>query len=200
MAFSHWPLAISLLEELKIKNYFLILHFAFCILHFVSATAQTQTPLYIVNGVEMESVQHIPEQNIEYIDHLPANEATVAKYGDRANNGVIIVTLRYDKEAQFMGDKPLADYIAERVKWPENFGVARYVARYTIGADGSFRLGTELESTDHQLRKRVLKVLHNLPAWQPATKQGKAVDSEYVLRVQLPRGKAMPKEPYIVIR
>lgn len=148
----------------------------------------------------MESVKHIPERNIEHIDHLEANEATVAKYGERANNGVIIVTLRYDKEAKFLGDKPLADYVSERVKWREEFGVARFVARYTVGADGSFRLGEILQSTDHQLRKRVLKVLQSLPAWQPATKQGKAVESEYVLAVQLPKGKAMPKEPYIVIR
>jgi hypothetical protein len=179
---------------------FLILHFAFCILHFVSASAQTQTPLYIVNGVEMESVKHIAEANIEHIDHLEANEATVAKYGERANNGVIIVTLRYDKEAEFTGDKSLTNYVSERVKWNENYGVARFVARYTIEADGSFHLGSILESTDHQLRKRVLKALQHLPKWHPATKQGKAVASEYVLAVQLPRGKEMPREPYIVIR
>ena len=197
MAFSPWPLAISLLEELK---RFLILHFAFCILHFVSTTAQTQTPLYIVNGVEMESVQHIPEQNIEHIDHLPANEETVAKYGERANNGVIVVTLRYDKEARFTGGNSLTDYVSERVKWSEEFGVARFVARYTIAADGTFHLGDILQSTDHQLRNRVLKVLKTLPKWEPATKQGKAVESDYVLAVQLPKGKAMPKEPYVVIR
>ena len=148
----------------------------------------------------MESVQHIPEENIEHIDHLPANEITVAKYGERANNGVIIITLCYDKEAEFKGEKSLADYVSERVKWPDNYGVARFVARYTIGADGSFRLGDILQSTDHQLRKRVLKVLQSLPKWQPATKQGKAVESEYVVAIQLPKGKEMPKEPYIVIR
>lgn len=179
---------------------FLILNFALCILHSVSASAQTQTPLYIVNGVEMESVRHIPEENIEHIDHLEANEESVAKYGERANNGVIIVTLRYDKEAEFTGGTSLADYVEERVKWPENYGVARFVTRYTIGADGEFRLGDILQSTDHQLRKRVLKVLQSLPKWQPATKQGKAVESDYVLAVQLPKGKEMPKEPYIVIR
>ena len=148
----------------------------------------------------MESVKHIAEANIEHIDHLETNEATVAKYGERANNGVIVISLRYDKEAEFMGGKSLADYVAERVKWPDNYNVARFVARYTIEADGSFRLGSTLESTDHQLRKRVLKVLQNIPKWQPATKLGKAVASEYVLVVQLPRGKEMPKEPYIVIR
>ena len=178
----------------------LILNFAFCILHFVSAAAQTQNPLYIVNGVEMESVQHIPEENIEHIDHLPANEETVAKYGERANNGVIIVTLRYDKEARFGGQKSFTDYIGERIKWPENFGVARFVARYTITADGKFLLGSILESTDNQFRKRVLKALKYVPNWQPATKQGKAVDSEYIFAIQLPKGKEMPKEPYIVIR
>ena len=195
MAISHWPLAISFWGKLR---RFLILNFAFFILH--SASAWAQKPLYIVNGVEMESVKHIPEKNIEHIDHLPANEESVAKYGERANNGVIIVTLRYDKEAKFTGGKSLVDYVGERVKWPENYGVARFVARYTIEADGSFRLGTILQSTDHQFRKRVLKVLQSLPKLEPATKQGKAVESEYVLAVQLPKGKDMPKEPYIVIR
>ena len=167
----------------------------------MSAVAQKQTtPLYIVNGVEMESVKHIPEKNIEHIDHLAADEATVAKYGDRANNGVIIISLRYDKEAEFTADKLLADYVAERVKWPDNYGVARFVARYTIAADGSFTLGSILESTDSQFRKRVLRALQDIPKWKPATKQGKPVESEYVLAVQLPRGKALPKEPYIVIR
>ena len=184
---------------MRIKNY-LILNFAFCILHFAPAKAQVQTPLYIVNGVEMESVKHIPEENIEHIDHLAANEATVAKYGERANNGVIVISLRCDKEAEFIGGKSLADYVAERVKWSEHYGVARFVARYTIGADGSFHLGSILESTDHQLRKRVIKVLHTLPQWRPATKQGKAVDSDYILSIQLPRGKQMPPEPYIIIR
>ena len=148
----------------------------------------------------MESVKHIAEANIEHIDHLEANEATVAKYGERANNGVIVISLRYDKEAEFTGGKSLTDYVSERVKWSENYDVARFVARYTIASDGTFHLGTILEATDHQLRKRVVKALQDMPAWHPATKQGKAVESEYVLAVQLPKGKTMPKEPYIVIR
>lgn len=158
------------------------------------------TPLYIVNGVEMASVQHIEEDNIEHIDHLEANEQTVAKYGERANNGVIIITLRYDKEASFPAAENFNDYIATRVKWSEHWGAARFVARYTIGADGAFRLGEILESTDNTLRKRVLKVLKSVPHWQPATKQGKGVESDYVLAIQLPKGVEMPKEPYIVIR
>ena len=177
-----------------------LLMFVCLLCGFIASAQQNSHPLYIVNGRVWQSVTHIPEENIEHIDHLEANEDSVAKYGERANNGVIIVTLRYDKEAEFTGGASLADYVEERVKWPDNYGVARFVARYTIGADGSFRLGDVLQSTDHQLRKRVLKVLQSLPKWQPATKQGKAVESDYVLAVQLPKGKEMPKEPYIVIR
>ena len=180
---------------------FFIFNFSFLIACFATVQAQNRAmPLYIVNGVEMESVRHIPEENIEHIDQLEVNETTVAKYGERANNGVIVITLRYDREAEFSADKSLSDYVAERVKWPDNYGVARFVARYTIATDGSFRLGSVLESTDHQLRKRVLKALKGLPKWKPATKQGKAVESDYVLSIQLPKGKEMPKEPYIVIR
>ena len=75
----------------------------------------------------MESVQHIPEENIEHIDHLEANEATVAKYGERANNGVIVISLRYDKEAEFSGRASLADYV-------ENLGLSPIIT-FILGAE-----------------------------------------------------------------
>ena len=44
---------------------------------------------------------YVDEKNIEKIETLPANESTIAKYGEQANNGVILVTLCYDVAAQF---------------------------------------------------------------------------------------------------
>ena len=58
-------------------------------------------PLYVVNGTVVESIEHIPHENIERIDNLPANEETIAEWGLRASEGVILVTLRYDTEARF---------------------------------------------------------------------------------------------------
>ncbi len=158
-------------------------------------------PLYIVNGAvwSAEQVQQIPEQNIEHVDMHPADEQSVARYGERANNGVVIISLCYDREAEFTGGESFYDYICSHVKWPSHYPTARFVVRYTIGADGVLTLGDTLESTDRTLRKRVLKAIRTAPHWQPATKAGKAVDSEYVLSVQLPEGREMPREPYVVV-
>lgn len=168
------------------------------------ATASAQydvRPLYIVNGAvwSAEQVKEIPERNIEHVDMHPADEESVARYGERANNGVVVISLRYDREAEFTGGESFNDYICSKVEWPSHYPTARFVVRYTIGADGVLTLGDTLESTDRTLRKRVLKAIRTAPHWQPATKAGKAVESEYVLSVQLPEGREMPREPYVII-
>ena len=165
----------------------------------MSASAQTQTPLYIVNGVEMESVRHIPEENIEHIETLPADEQTIARYGDKARNGVVIIALCYDREAQFDGGRDFDDYIAEQVHWPAHHPAARVVVRYTVESDGSIRLGSVLQATNRRLYKRVVAAVEKAPKWSAATKSGTPVASEHVLRIQLPKGKPMPRERYIVI-
>lgn len=166
-----------------------------------AAVAQPKkpAPLYIVNGVERESIDDIPQANIESIEALEVDEQTIARYGERAENGVIIISLRYDTEAQFTGGDSFNDYIADHIKWAVHDPVARVVVRYTIGADGTLTLGQVLESTDARLRKKVVSAVRQAPAWKPATKAGKGVESEYVLYVQLPRGKQMPQEPYIIL-
>lgn len=164
-----------------------------------STSAQHPAPLYIVNGVEMESVAHIPTADIESITPLEADEETIAKYGERANEGVIIITLRYDRPARFTGGDSFNDYIAEHVKWTDHYPAARVVMRYAVAADGTLTLGETLECTDARLRKKIIAAVKNAPAWEAAAKNGEGVKSEYVLSVQLPKGKPMPKEPYIVI-
>lgn len=174
--------------------------FALCLIWgFVASAQQDSHPLYIVNGRVWTSVAHIPEQNIEKIETLAADEQTIAQYGERANNGVVLITLCYDRAARFHQGEPFADYVKARVKWKDNDPVARYVVRYTINEDGTLSLGEELESTDRRMRRRILKVVAAAPLWQPATKGGVPVKSEYVLSVQLPKGREMPQERYIVL-
>ena len=156
-------------------------------------------PIYIVNGVETDSAANIPERNIESVETLDADEEVVARYGERANNGVIIITLKYDTPARFSGGASFGEYIARRIKWPEYYPVARVVLRYTVDAGGRLSVGETLESTDARLRRKVLAAVKAAPQWSPATKKGTGVESEYVLSVQLPRGREMPAERYIRI-
>lgn len=167
-----------------------------------SADAQAQQPLYIVNGVPTtEDVAQIPPEDIERIETLPADEESIARYGEQASNGVVLVTLRYDEPARFEADGlTFGEYIARKVKWDADEPAARVILRYTVTPEGRAVVTAELESTDNRLKRRVMKAVETAPAWQPATKAGKPVASEGVLRIQLPEGKRIPRPMELVIR
>ena len=164
-------------------------------------TAAAQEPLYIVNGVVQTSAPTVPPDEIEKIETLPADEQTIARYGPEAGNGVVLVTLRYDVPARFSacGELSFADYVAREVKWGEDEPPARVVLRYKVLADGAIRVDEVLEATEKRLLREVLKVLELAPRWEPASKEGRAVESEGVLRLQLPEGSHLPRERYVVV-
>ena len=162
-------------------------------------------PIYIVNGVRMseDEVKRIDPDDIATNTLLPADEESVAKYGQDASNGVILISLRYDTPARFEIDGEsalLADYVSRNVKWeyPAN-PVARVVICLTIKPDGVAVVDEVLEATEKRLLKRVLKALATAPRWVPAMKDGKGVESTYTLRMTLPLGMKMPRERSIPI-
>ena len=178
------------------KRYILILFALFA----ATLSAVAQRPLYIVNGVETEEIESIPPDDIENIESLPADEETIARYGEKAANGVILISLRYDKPAIFEAGTTFDEYIAGQVKWDDDEPAARIILRYTVTPEGKAVLAQELESTDNRLKRRVLKALSEAPHWHPAQKNGVAVASEGVLHIQLPKGKRMPRPVELVWR
>lgn len=60
---------------------------------------QSNEPLYIVDGVQVSSIDDIPADNIESIDVLK-DAASTAIYGARGANGVILVTTKGAKEGK----------------------------------------------------------------------------------------------------
>lgn len=167
-----------------------------------AAVVAAQEPLYIVNGEVRSEVRSIPPADIEHIEVFPAEEATIARFGPEAGNGAIVLTLRYDRPARFLGPDSLsfAEYVAREVDWKENDPTARVVLRYSVDEQGAAAISEELEATDKRLLRRVRKAFETAPAWAPATKEGAPVRSEGVLRLQLPAGRPMPRERYVVIR
>lgn len=187
---------------MKMKKY-LILLVALLVAFWQPAASQPQKgpqPLYIVNGKVMEDIHTIPPSDIEQMDELPADEETIARYGQKASNGVLIITLKYDEPAKFQADSTFGSYIAREVKWDKSEPAARVALRYTITPEGKTVIGQILESTDSRLKRRVLKAVEEAPAWQPAQKAGKPVASEGVLNLQLPAGKSIPRLPDLIIR
>lgn len=165
----------------------------------LSVIARTSSPIYIVNGREMSDIKHIPQSDIESIEPLEINDESIARYGSRASNGVIIITLKYDTKASFEGGKSFEKYIASQVKWAAHEPAARVVLRYMVGTDGKVVVGDIIEATDNRLRRKVLAAIAESPKWTPASRKGQAVESEHILDIRLPEGKEMLAEPYIRI-
>ncbi len=160
-----------------------------------------QEPLYFVNGRERAQVKDIDESDIEHIETLTADEATVAKYGTRASGGVVLITLKYDTAAAFESpdSTSFSQYVARRIKWDSTDPVARVVLRYSVTESGKAEPVKVLESTDKRLERKVLAAMGEAPHWTPATKNGKNIATEKLLRIQLPEGKAMPRQKYVVL-
>ena len=165
-------------------------------------SAQERRPVYIVNGerYEGDAFREIPPAEIERMEQLPADEQTIERYGSDASNGVILIMLKYDSKAVFTADSLSFDrYVARRIKWDATDPVARVVYRFKVQCDGSVVLTDLLESTDGRLRRKVVKAVEEAPRWSPATKDGLPVETEHVLRVQLPEGRAMPPERAVIL-
>lgn len=170
-----------------------------------SRAQNTQAPLYIVNGEPMseEQMKDIDPSDIVSNTLLPADEHTIAEYGEAANNGVVVIVLRYDTPPRFEvgGEQPgYSRYVGRMVKWDaESDPVARVIIAFRVEADGSVTVRDVLEATDKRLCRRVLKAMEEAPRWQPALKEGKGVATDHVLRITLPEGRTLPREREIAI-
>ena len=187
---------------MSVKNR--IIGLLFAALLCVPLFSYAQSPLITVNGriTDLTDLKAIRPEDIERIDSEPVNEESVEKYGQRANNGIVHVTLKYDRSARFNLGDSFDDYIESQVKWNNEEVAARVAVRYTIAEDGRIVIGEILEATEGRLKRRVLAAMAEFTknaAWTPAMKNDTPVATERVLQIQLPRGKRMPREPYIIL-
>ncbi len=164
--------------------------------------AYAYKPLYVVNGTVVNSIEHIPHENIERIDNLPANEETIARWGLEASEGVILVTLRYDTEARFSYNdyNNFTDYLSATVQWDATMSAERVSLRIVVDNTGKATISEVIASSSKQFLKRVTKAIECAPLWSPAKRNGTPVESLHLVNLQLPKGKSMPREMGVIIR
>ena len=169
---------------------------------FCASTLWAQQPLYVVNGRVVETLEGIQQSDIESIDVLPADEDTIAEWGLGASEGVIVVRLKFDTPATFSaeGVNNFTAYLAKYIKWNESMPAERVSLRLRITEDGTATIVEVLDSTSRQFLKRVTRTIASAPRWQPAMRDGKAIESLQLVNIQLPIGKELPRDPYVVIR
>lgn len=71
--------------------------------------------------------------------------------------------------------------------------------RITIAEDGSATIAEVLETTSRQFLKRVVNVIESAPRWQPAMRDGRPVETIELVNIQLPVGKELPRDHYVII-
>lgn len=157
--------------------------------------------MYVVNGVVVDGIDSIPQSDIESIDVLPADEETIAQWGMAASEGVIVVRLIYDTPASFSyeGTDNFTTYLSKHVKWGANMPAERVSLRVTIDTEGVAHVTEVLDSTSRQFLKRVMKAIDEAPRWQPAMRDGKPIESLHLVNLQLPVGKEIPAEQFVII-
>lgn len=166
---------------------------------FVSATASAQ--LYIVNGEEYtaEQMRRIDPERVESSEQVAINDSIMALYGERAADGVIVVKLKHDTEPQFSVDSlSFREWVEREVAWGNDEPAARVVYRYVVGTDGRAQLTELIESTDNRLRQRVVRAVKRAPLWTPAEREGRAVEVEQVLIIELPKGKRLRGKHFLI--
>ena len=114
---------------------------------------QSNEPLFIVDGVQVSSIDDIPADNIESIDVLK-DAASTAIYGARGANGVILVTTKTGKEGKVavkynmyyqMKEKPELLEVLDAydyVLWNWSYATAYGTATWSDGVAKYFGLGS----------------------------------------------------------
>lgn len=166
-----------------------------------AATLSARGPMYVVNGAIVESIEHIAQEDIERIDVLPADEQTVAQWGVEASEGVILVTLRYDTPARFSheGFDNFTNYLAKSVRWSDKQDAQRVSLRIKVDGEGRVTIDKVLQATSRQFLRRVEQAIASAPRWQPASRDGKSVESIHLVNLLLPEGQSLPIERGVIL-
>lgn len=167
-----------------------------------------QVPLYIVDGMERKNLSELETNNIHEITILKDKSAT-ALYGERARNGVVIVTTeRAHMAAQRAADEDQPFLVAEtmplfqggdlntfrqwvqsQVAYPaaaiEKNIQGRVVVGFVIERDGSLSNINFMQSPDKSLSEEVRRVLESTPAgsWTPGKQKGEVVRVKFLIPV-----------------
>jgi len=93
-----------------------------------------------------------------------------------------------DKMPEFKGgQEALIKYMVGQVKYPEaakNNGVeGKIMVEFIVAKNGAIKDAKVLKSVDENLDKEALRVVKEMPKWNPGEKDGKKVDAKVVLPV-----------------
>lgn len=127
-----------------------------------------------LSAIQKEAdIKVIPENELMTSDELKRKYAT---------------TLPDREQPKFPGGMAgLMNYISEHIKYPtiaQEWGIeGKVIVMYIVTRDGEVKNIRITQSKDPHLDKEAVRIISNLPKWEPAILNGQFIDSEYVTPV-----------------
>lgn len=164
--------------------------------------ANNSQPLFVIDGVVSTDkivFNNLPPGDIEKIEVLK-NEAAIAAYGNKARNGVIIVTTKdRDHKASFNegqvfvpgeeypqypgGLNAFFDYLNEGTA--NSMELESSEIYFVVEKNGSIDDVKVVEGASDELNKLAADLITKMPNWTPGMQGGKAIVSEVQVRIDL---------------
>jgi len=164
-------------------------------------------PLFVVDGVATSKANFDKKlaEGVESGKTLRGKEAT-DKYGEKGKNGVVEIFLKENRTTdsqvndskvfkiveempQFPGGhQAMMKYIGANVKYPAKATLEKaegmVVVNFVIKSTGKVEEVKVVRGVHPALDAEALRVINNMPDWQPGKQHGEAVDVSYTIPIQ----------------
>lgn len=166
------------------------------------------SPLYILDGIQAteNEINNLSANDIESV-HVLKNPASLAIYGEKAKNGVVIVVTKgkekndssvnandnqvfykVEEMAEFPGgEKELNNFIQKNTRYPqsarENGIEGNVYVSFIIDKTGKVSNSKISKGVDPSLDTEALRVINSMPNWKPGKQRGKTVNLSYTVPV-----------------
>ncbi len=157
------------------------------------ARPEISKPLNEISRVKVTEFPAISDavtsESIEKTDTLKGKPQTIVIVGDKNNpDNEEEPYTAVEQMPQFPGGmKALMEYISTNLRYPEDAKQqkteGRVIARFTVKKDGSIGDVNIVRGVSPSLDAEAVRVLSDMPKWQPGMQDGKAVPTLYTVPV-----------------
>lgn len=110
------------------------------------------------------------------------------EYYEREEQGDVVYTFLMEDERPTFKDGTLNEFIQGNLEYPrearQNESEGTVIVDFIVGADGTVEEAQVIKPhEDELLNTEALRVVNNMPAWNPGVKDGKAVAYKYSLPI-----------------
>ncbi|WP_430813836.1 TonB family protein [Carboxylicivirga sp. RSCT41] len=128
------------------------------------------------------------DEYYDFVDKEQGRSYKLVKAMVLSENGEELAHIPFFRMPQFPGGTPmLRDYIAKCVKYPLSAQKykkqGRVFVKFVIAKDGRVENARLVKSVDYLLDQEALRVVRNMPSWEPGIQYGEYVRMPYVIPI-----------------